>query len=68
MSKKLLTLALAMAFTVSTASIGLAAKVKCTVDSVDGDKVTMTCDKADKLSPGDKVTVKPKKGGGIEGC
>ncbi|MCB2181696.1 MAG: hypothetical protein KQH63_06715 [Desulfobulbaceae bacterium] len=68
MSKKLLALTMAIAFSISTASVALAAKVKCTVDSVDGDKVTMTCKKADKLSPGDKVEVKPKKSKAIEGC
>lgn len=68
MSKKLLALTMAAAFTLSTGSVALAAKVKCTVDSVDGDKVTMTCKKAGSLKAGDKVTVKAKKGGAIEGC
>ena len=36
---------------------------------VDGDKVTMTCKKADKLSVGDKVKISPpKKKGAVEGC
>ena len=68
MSKKLLTLALAAAFIASTATVSLAAKIKCTVDGVEGDKVTMTCDGADKLSAGDKVEVKAKKAKAIEGC
>ena len=68
MIKKLLTLAMVAAFTVSVAGAAMAAKVKCTVDSVDGDKVTMTCSDADSLKAGDKVTVKPKKGKAIEGC
>ncbi|MFZ5765971.1 MAG: selenite/tellurite reduction operon protein ExtJ [Thermodesulfobacteriota bacterium] len=68
MSKKLLTLALAAVFLASTASVSLAAKIKCTVDSVEGDKVTMTCSGADDLKAGDNVEVKAKKGKAIEGC
>lgn len=68
MSKKLLTLALAVAFIASTATVSLAAKIKCTVDSVEGDKVTMTCEGAGDLQAGDKVEVKAKKGKAIEGC
>lgn len=68
MSKKILALTMALAFTASTAGVALAGKVKCTVDSVDGDKVTMTCKKASQLHAGDKVTVKAKKGKAIEGC
>lgn len=67
--KKGIVLAMALVFALSTAGTGFAAKLKCTVDSVDGDKVTMTCEKADKLTPGDKVKVAtPKKGAAIEGC
>lgn len=54
-------------FALSSASLVMAKTVKCTVDSVDGDKVTMTCDGA-KFKAGDKVKVK---GGGkkaLEGC
>ncbi len=69
MNKRIVFIALAMAFALSTATAGFSATVKCTVDSVDGDKVTMTCEKADKLKVGDKVKVKPgKKKGAIEGC
>lgn len=68
MSKKLLTLALAVAFMASTATVSLAAKIKCTVDGVEGEKVTLTCDGAGDLKAGDKVEVKAKKGKGIEGC
>ena len=68
MKKKITCLALALVFALSTAGIGFAAKLKCTVDSVDGDKVTMTCDKADKLKADDKVKVTPPKSGAVEGC
>jgi len=68
MSKKLLILAMAAAFTVSVAGVSIAAKVKCTVDNVDGDKVTMTCKKAKKLKAGDKVSVKAAKAKAVEGC
>lgn len=52
---------------VMSASMVMAAKVKCTVDSVDGDKVTVTCKDADKLKPGMKVEVKEAKKA-YEGC
>lgn len=65
--KKLVTAILVVAFALSSAGLVMAAKVKCTVDSVEGDKVTMTCDKADELKAGDKVQVKGAKGA-IEGC
>lgn len=68
MNKKIVTLALAMVFALSTAGLGFAAKVKCTVDAVDGEKVTMTCKKADKLAPGDKVKVSKAKKSAVEGC
>ena len=66
--KKVLALAMAMAFTVSTASVSMAAYVKCTVKNVSGDTVTMECKKADRLNAGDSVTVKSKRKRAIEGC
>ena len=69
MNKKIVALAMAVVFAFCTVGVGFAAKLKCTVDAVDGEKVTMTCAKADKLAPGDKVKVSPpKKKGAIEGC
>ncbi len=67
MKKAIVSVILVLTFAVST--VAIAAKVKCTVDSVEGDKVTMTCKKADKVKAGDKVKVMlPKSGGAIEGC
>jgi hypothetical protein len=68
MKKGIVSVVLALTFAVST--VAVAATVKCTVDSVDGDKVTMTCKKASKLKAGDAVKVKAKSGGAaaIEGC
>ena len=63
--KKIVITLMAAAFALSVGT-AFAAKVKCTVDGVEGDKVTMTCDKADSLKAGDKVTVKAKKA--LEGC
>ena len=69
MNKKIVAFAMAVVFSFCTAGLGFAAKLKCTVDEVDGEKVTMTCKKADKLAPGDQVKVSPgKKKGAIEGC
>ncbi len=69
MNKKIVALAMAVVFALCTAGFGFAAKVKCTVDGVEGSKVTMTCDDADKMAAGDKVKVSTaKKKGAIEGC
>ena len=69
MKKGITALVLAMALAFVTAGSSFAAKVKCTVDAVDGDKVTMTCEKADKMKAGDKVKVTTaSKGAGVEGC
>jgi plastocyanin len=46
-------------------SAGAVFAAKCTVDSVDGNKMTVTCDKVD-VKAGDTVTVKAKKS--LEGC
>lgn len=69
MKKGIIALALAMAMAFCTAGAVFAAKVTCTVDSVEGDKVMMTCEKADKMKAEDKVKVTlPSKGGAVEGC
>lgn len=68
MNKKIVALAMAVVFSFCTAGLGFAARLKCTVDAVDGDKVTMTCEKADKLEAGDAVKVSTSRKGAIEGC
>ena len=59
--KKLVTLAMVMAFVVGTAGMSMAAKVTCKVKTIDGKTVTMECKKADTLKIGQKSTVKEKK-------
>lgn len=67
--KKIVAGLCALFFVVSVAGVSVAAKLKCTVDTVDGDKVTMTCEDADKLKVGDKLKISPpKKGAAVEGC
>lgn len=68
--KKLVTAVMVVAFALSSAGVVMAAKVKCTVDTVEGTKVTMTCEGADALKAGDAVEVKAGKAGkkGYEGC
>ena len=69
MTKKMLSLAMAVAFMASTATVSLAASVKCEVKSVSGDTVTLDCgSKANKLKAGQKVKVKAAKKKAIEGC
>ena len=46
--KKWMIPVLAVVFMMSS-TVVMAAKVKCTVDNVEGDTVTLTCKKADKL-------------------
>ena len=65
---KTLIIATMVAAFVMRGRIVMAAKVKCKVDSVDGDKVTMTCKKADSLKAGMKVEVKEKSKKAYEGC
>lgn len=60
--KKLVVSLMAVAFALSA---GVVYAAKCTVDSVDGTKMTVTCDKVDAKA-GDKVEVKAKKA--LEGC
>jgi hypothetical protein len=67
--KKIVAGLCALFFVVSVAGVSVAAKLKCTVDGVDGDKVTLTCEDADKLKKGDKLKISPpKKGAAVEGC
>ncbi|HBH27586.1 MAG TPA: hypothetical protein DDX99_01910 [Desulfofustis sp.] len=70
MQKKMFCTVCALFFIVGAVSAASAATLRCTIDSVEGDKVTMTCDKADQLSAGDEIKVRPPKKGGaaIEGC
>lgn len=68
MKKRILAAVFVLFFVASTAGSVFAAKLKCTVDSVEGDQVTMTCEGADQLKPGDKPRITPPKGGAIEGC
>ncbi len=68
MKKRMLASVLVLLFVASTAGMAFAQRLKCTVDSVEGDKVIMTCEGADQLKPGDKPRVVPPKGGAIEGC
>jgi len=65
--KKLILAVMVAAFVMSSGMV-MSATIKCKVDDVDGDKVTMTCDKADKLSAGDKVKVKASSKKAYEGC
>ncbi|MBU0483721.1 MAG: hypothetical protein KKB30_04320 [Proteobacteria bacterium] len=67
MNKKLLVLAMALAFTLSTVA-AIAATTNCTVTAIDGDTVTLDCKKADDLKVGQKVKVKEAKKKGVEGC
>lgn len=67
--KKIMAAAFVLLFVVGTASISFGAKLKCEVTSVEGDKVMMTCEDADKLKAGDKLRITPPKGGSaVEGC
>lgn len=65
--KKMMVVVMVLTFALSAGVV--VAKVKCTVDGVEGDKVTMTCKDAGDLAAGDAVTVKKAKGKkALEGC
>jgi hypothetical protein len=68
--KKVLAAAFVLMFVATTASMSFAAKIKCEVEEVDGEKVILNCgDKADKFEAGDKLRVPTaKKGAAVEGC
>ena len=67
--KKIVAGLCALFFVVSVAGVSVAAKLKCTVEDVKGDIVTLECAKADKLKIGDKLKISPpKKGAAVEGC
>jgi len=68
MKTRILTGALVFLFALGTAGMSFAAKAKCTVESVEGDKVIMTCEGADQMKAGDKVKVNLPKKGAVEGC
>jgi ABC-type transporter Mla subunit MlaD len=69
MSKKIVALVIAAAFTVGFAGVTLAAKkVKCEVKSVEGNTVILTCDSAGALKSGQKVTVADATKKAVEGC
>lgn len=68
MNRKLTVLIAAVAFTFCITGNVFAAKLKCTVESVEEDKVVMTCEKADKMTVGDKVKVTLPRKAAIEGC
>jgi len=70
--KTITTLITALALTAMISISVQAATLRCTVEKVEGDIVTMNCgDKAETLSAGIKVKVKVKKvkaAAAIEGC
>lgn len=66
--KKLVTVLMVAAFTLSVAGFAMAREVRCTVNSVSGNTVTMTCKRADRLKAGDKVKVKISVKRALEGC
>ncbi len=68
MNRKIVMLGMVVLFTLSSVSLGFAKNIKCTVDSVEGEKVTMTCKDADKFKAGDEVKVKVKSKKAVEGC
>jgi preprotein translocase subunit SecF len=70
MSKKIVTMLMAVVLTVGVAGVSVAAKgVNCQVKAVDGEMVTLECKKdADSLKVGAKVKVSEIKKKAIEGC
>ncbi len=65
--KKIFAAVVVTAFAAAAGAAFAAKAEKCTVDAVDGDKVTITC-KGTALKTGDKVEVKVKEDKPVEGC
>jgi len=69
MSKKIMILVMAAAFTVGVAGVSVAAKsATCEVTAIDGKTVTLECKDAASLKVGAKVKVKSAKKKAVEGC
>lgn len=68
MKKKMIALAMAMAFTAGTVAVAQA--FKCDVKSVQGTTVTLECkdDAAAKIEAGKPIELKSNKKKGVEGC
>lgn len=66
--KKMMTFALAMAFTAAT--VGVAYSFTCDVKAVEGTTVTLTCKDTDtaKIEVGKPIKVSPNKKKAVEGC
>ncbi|MGR0481272.1 MAG: selenite/tellurite reduction operon protein ExtJ [Candidatus Electronema sp. V4] len=65
--KKVIAAVMVAAFAAAAGAAFAAKAEKCTVDAVDGDKITITC-KETALKTGDKVEVKVKEDKPVEGC
>jgi len=65
--KKIAAAVMVAAFAAAAGAAFAAKAEKCTVDAVDGDKVTISC-KETKLKAGDKVEVRVKEDKPVEGC
>ncbi len=66
--KKLITALMVATFALGVAGFAMASYTRCTVDSVSGNTVTMTCKKAYKLKTGQKVKVEIPMKRVLEGC
>ncbi len=65
--KKIVAAVMAAAFVAAAAAAFAAKKETCKVETVEGDKVTMTCEKTE-LKAGEQVEVKKKEEKKVEGC
>lgn len=65
--KKIIAAVMVAAFAAAAGAAFAAKAEKCTVETVEGDKVTITC-KETALKTGDKVEVKVKEDKPVEGC
>jgi hypothetical protein len=68
MSKKMMTLALALTFAVATAGVSFAKDATCEVKSIDGSTVVLDCKDVGELTVGAAVKVKASKKKAVEGC
>ena len=68
MSKKIISVAVALMFSLGVVGVSMAAKCKGTVEKNDGGEMVIKLDGKCKAKAGDSVKIKVKSAAAIEGC
>jgi len=68
MSRKIISVAVALMFSLGVVGVSMAAKCKGTVEKNDGGEMVVKLDGKCKAKSGDKVKIKVKAAAAVEGC